>query len=537
MMNGSRHMGQALVLAMLVGASATQAMGQNARPGNRAVTPQWGPDRFGGYASSHIIVQVKPGITPAQLPDGSWTFTAAQGQPAQDQAIAPALARRNVSSITPIPRVAPANKALAQQLGLDRYYMISVSPGSDTPAMATEFAAFNQVFDRAMIDPIGGLATVPNDSDFSLQWNMHNTGQSGGTADADVDAPECWDIHQGLPETIVAVLDTGVQQNYEFDPTNPGDAATVEHPELAGKVISGWDFNDGNGNTSDYHGHGTHCAGTIAALANNGTGIAGLNWNAQILAVKVVNNSGSGSATTAADGVTFATDNGADIISMSLQYYNLAAGHPLETAVAYAYDSGVLPIAAAGNFQAPGTIAYPAKFAKCMAIGATNHNDLKWSGSNTGPEIDITAPGQAVYSLWKNSGNSTQSGTSMATPHVAALASLIVSYNPDLTLTQVEAIIRNTAEDKGVEGFDTSYGWGRINANAALLAAAPVCAGDITGDRAVDVNDLLAAISSWGFCPSPPASCPADIAPKDGGDGTVNIDDLLLIVTQWGACP
>jgi subtilisin family serine protease len=172
-----------------------------------------------------------------------------------------------------------------------------------------------------------------------------------------------------------------------------------------------------------------------------------------------------------------------------------------------------------------------------MAVGGTNRLDAKYSGSNTGPEIDITAPGQDVFSLSKNSGYSTLSGTSMATPHVSGLASLIRAYNPALTLPEIENIIKTTAEDKGPVGFDTQFGWGRINAHAALAAAAPKspCNGDLNADLSVNVDDLLTVVNNWGLCPEAPGTCDADFVPT-GGDGSVNVDDLLGVINNWGAC-
>lgn len=523
-------------------AAASRGVWEPAAPIRQDQQPQQAePAAWEPIVRSYIIVQAKPGYVPAQLQGNRWTLMPVQqpgepggalgpGEIAQVNAFADAALERGVSGISAAFQFPFANEWLADAHGLNRYYLMHVPQGSDTPAIAAQFAQFDRLLDHAMVDVIGGIASIPNDASFALQWNMHNTGQNGGTPDADVDAPECWDVYQGSTETVVAVLDTGVQQAWTQTPPNP-DASTVPHPELVGKVISGWDFNDNNANTTDYNGHGTHCAGSIAALANNGVGIAGLNWNCKVLSVKVVNDSGSGNATTCANGVTYAADNGADIISMSLQYYNLPAGHPLQTAVAYAYDNGVLPIAASGNFAAAGTIAYPAKYPKCMAIGATNKFDQKWSGSNSGLELDVVAPGQDVYSLWKLSGYLTNTGTSMATPHVAALASLMRARNPALTLPEIEQIMKDTAKDLGAAGWDTSFGWGRISAHAAMLDALPACVGNTNADALVDVSDLLAVINGWGVCPVGP--CAADIT----GDGLVDVSDLLEVISNWGPCP
>ena len=355
---------------------------------------------------------------------------------------------------------------------------------------------------------------------------MHNTGQIvggvPGVVDADIDAPEAWDIHTGSASTIIAILDTGVQAN---------------HPDLNGKVISGWDTRLEIADTSDPNGHGTHCAGNAAARGNDGIGIAGVNWNATILAMRVTSPLGAWNSVDVSEAVMYAVDVGnANVVSMSLQ--STVFVQQLSDALAYAYDSGVLPVAAAGNNNTT-PIAYPAHYDKCMGVGATNNTDVRWPNSNFGPDLDVVAPGQNVYSSWNASNWLYMSGTSMATPHVAGLAALLMSRNPALTVPEVEAIIKNTSEDKGAAGFDTLYGWGRINLRNALVAAAPACLGNIDGNGTVDINDLLAVISTWGACPVPPATCPGDIAPTGPpqGNGMVDVNDLLMVITHWGACP
>lgn len=487
-------------------------------------------------APRRVLVRVKPGVTAQMLADGRWTFSSDNDAPkdplaraASVQAIAAVIRHHNVQAVEkPRGARAPRHEAAAQQIGLDRYYVLRIAPGSDPNVLAGELRAFNDMFESVQVDGIGGIAgLVPGDPDFNEQWNMHNIGQSGGVFDADIDAPEAWTIHQGTSDLVIAVLDTGVQS---------------DHPDLIGRVILGppiWTCSNPDDpacNTSeDYHGHGTHVAGIIAAKGNNGIGIAGMNWHAKILSVRVVSPfSGAGTETDLADGIIWAVDNGAHIINMSLQYYT--GTDYLRDAVAYAHDNGVLPIAATGNNAPSGIVAYPAKFPKCMAVGATDDSDNRYNKSNTGPEIDVAAPGESVFSLWIESGYRLQSGTSMATPHVSGLASLMMSLNPDLSIQQIEQIIKDTTEDRGVPGFDHQFGHGRINAHFALLAAQPAtpCPSDVTGDGMVNVDDLLAVISSWGLCPFG-GSCDADIAPE-GGNGIVNVDDLLAVISAWGVC-
>jgi subtilisin family serine protease len=269
-----------------------------------------------------------------------------------------------------------------------------------------------------------------------------------------------------------------------------------------------------------------------------------VNWNAKILAMRVTDPSGLWNQTDLSEAVIYAADHGADVLSMSLQSYTTSPLQALIDALAYAYDGGTLPVAAAGNSAAGGTIAYPAKFPKCLAVGSTNNQDVRSSFSNTGVELDIVAPGEVIYSTWSITGNpavlyNTDSGTSMATPHVAGLAGLIHSRNPSLTSAQIETIIDSSVDDKGPAGWDSQYGWGRINLRTALVQAAPPCPGDANSSPPVDVNDLLAVVTHWGACVSPVIGCTGDISPTGAhpGDGQVNVNDLLLVITHWGACP
>jgi subtilisin family serine protease len=531
-------------------------------PAVNANQPQ--ADVVGGYVSGYLCLRLQPGVQPAQLADGSWTLRraaaidlngAARNEAVElvvDEAAARDIFQRHhTTSIERFYRFEFKRPDLARKYGLDRSYLahVNVAAGGDVRALLADLTApqsgLGQLIEHAQLDNVGSIAAVPNDAFFTNQWDMHNTGQTvggiAGVVDADIDAPEAWDIHTGSTSTIIAILDTGVQH---ATPHVPG---SVDHPELAGKVIDGWNTRDETIDTTDPHGHGTHCAGIAAALGNNGIGVAGTNWNARVLAMRVTSSSGGAFQTDVAEGVIYAADNDADVISMSLQFYTSAVVQ-LENAVAYAYDSGVLPVAAAGNFpnQGMGHVAWPARYEKCMAIAGTTNTDARWfdsasNGSCDGPEVDVAAPAKQVYNLWRNSGYQSQIGTSMATPHVSGLAALLMSYNPALTVPQIESLLRSTAEDVNAgtnPGFDNFLGHGRINMRDALLAAIPDCEGDATGNGTIDADDLTAVILAWGPCPAPPAACPADVNPHPAGNGVVDADDLVAVVLRWGAaCP
>jgi subtilisin family serine protease len=370
--------------------------------------------------------------------------------------------------------------------------------------------------ERAELDAEGGLAEVPNDADFWVQYALRNTGQVvggvAGTVGADIRMTEAWEYTQGSPGIVIAVLDSGV------DP----------HPELAGRILAGINVPDGNTATADECNHGTHVAGIIAASTGNGVGIAGIARTARILPVVVVNGC-SGFESNVAAGLTWAVDQGARIVNMSLQF-NLG-GTPLQQAVQYAHAQGALIMAATGNLNTTPP-AFPARWNETVAVASTDNRDLRSSFSNYGPEVDISAPGTNVWSL--NSaisgyGYALKSGTSMATPHVSGVAALLWSYDPSLTRDEVRNYLVSTARDLGAPGTDIYYGAGRLDAAAALAAVPPpYVPEDLNQDGFVNAADLSLLLAAWGAC----ADCDACTADIDG-DCQVGASDLSLLLAAW----
>ncbi|MUT66693.1 S8 family peptidase [Paenibacillus sp. NEAU-GSW1] len=286
--------------------------------------------------------------------------------------------------------------------------------------------------------------TKPNDALYSqYQWNLPSIKTELG-----------WDTSKGNDQVIVAVLDTGVQ---------------TDHPDLKGKLIKGNNIVDSDAAPSDDVGHGTHVAGIIGATVNNGEGVAGLSWYNKIMPVKVLDSSGAGSAYSVAQGIIWATDHGAKVINMSLGNY--AQAEFLHDAIKYAYDHDVVLVAASGNdnTERPG---YPAAYPEVFAVAATDAQKQKASFSNYGNYIDVAAPGDSIASTYPGGQYAALSGTSMASPHVAALAGLIRSVNPDLTNKEVMEIMRKSADDLGDKGKDNYFGYGLIDVDSALKAAA-----------------------------------------------------------------
>src|SRR4051794_12301457 len=266
-----------------------------------------------------------------------------------------------------------------------------------------------------------------------------------------------WTATRGAGVTV-AVIDTGVLGNHE---------------DLAGSVISGIDYVNGTDGRIDPGGHGTHVAGIIAAHVNNGVGIAGAAPSVKIMPVRVLDANGSGVSSNVALGIIWAADHGARVINLSL------GGGPspgIQTAMQYALSKQVVVVAAAGNgYQSGNTPTYPGAYPEAIAVAAINQNRQHASFSNTGAYVDIAAPGDLIWSAWGS--GPTQyglaSGTSMATPYVAAAAALVIAANKSLTAAKVTHLLEANATDLGSPGRDSVFGYGLVNPRRAVIGALP----------------------------------------------------------------
>lgn len=286
-------------------------------------------------------------------------------------------------------------------------------------------------------------AAPPNDALYSqYQWNLPAIHTETG-----------WDLAEQGNEVIVAVVDTGVDLN---------------HPDLTGRLTEGYNVYTQNADAMDDVGHGTHVAGIIAARINNYEGIAGLTPNARIMPVKVLDASGAGSTYAVAQGIIWAADHGADVINLSLGNY--AQSDFLHDAIRYAYERDIVLVAATGNdfTESPG---YPAAYPEVFAVGASDYNQQLAQFSNYGSYVDAAAPGVSIASTYPGSQYAALSGTSMASPHAAALAAMIRGLNPDLTNEQIMELMRATCVDLGDPGHDIYYGYGQIDIAGALQTA------------------------------------------------------------------
>lgn len=274
---------------------------------------------------------------------------------------------------------------------------------------------------------------------------------------------EAWDTTMGTSTVKVAVLDTG---------------ADLDHPDLASQIAYQTDVVDNDSLADDDHGHGTHVAGIIAATENNNTGGAGVAPNCQLMVVDVFlyyldDTSGKwewgASTTDIVEGINYAVENGADIINMSLGGYDIDPAQ--ESAVNYAVNNGVVVVCAAGNDDVSNDT-FPADYDSAISVISTDFSDNKAATSNFGPQKDISAPGEAIVSTYMDGSYIAMSGTSMASPVVAGVCALMLSVNPDLSIDQVKNILYSTAVDLGTPDRDDTFGYGRVNAKAAVLKAA-----------------------------------------------------------------
>ncbi|MHC4068612.1 MAG: S8 family serine peptidase [Planctomycetota bacterium] len=382
---------------------------------------------------------------------------------------------------------APKNTKLPD---LDRIYKIQLGLKTQQSLQeALEEYQNNPDVEYAELNYIVSICKTPNDPLYPLQWPLNNIGQyypdSGrfnpppGTPDSDIDAPQAWNIQTGTPNVIVAVIDTGV----DYAHRDLDDNMWVNETELNGiegvdddgngyiDDIYGYDFINLDSEPKDDNGHGTHCAGIIGAEGNNALDITGVSWNAKIMALKFLNENGTGTTTGAVNALYYATQNGADIISNSwggggyLQF--------MEEILNYAHSQGAIIVASAGNRNS-NSVSYPAGYENVFSVAATNSSDDKAVFSNYGDWVDIAAPGVDVLSL-RADGTSLGttydpfttivSGTSMACPHVAGACALVISAFPQIQIDELQQAMMDLA-DLIEPGICAS---GRLNLYATML--------------------------------------------------------------------
>jgi serine protease len=306
------------------------------------------------------------------------------------------------------------------------------------------------------------VTNLPDDPSFGALWGLNNIGQTAGTAGADIDAPEAWDVATGSLDIVVGVVDTGIDYEHEDLAANmwrnPGELAGNGVDDDGNGVIDdvhGYNAIEDSGDPMDDRGHGTHCAGTIGAAGDNGVGVTGVNWRVSLMALKFLDGDGMGTLEAAIAAIDYAVrkkQDGVNLRVLSNSWSGNSFSQALYDAVEAANAAGILFVAAAGNDAGRNNDrfpTYPASFdlPNIIAVAATDHHDGLATFSSVGPmSVDLGAPGVAVMSTVQDGGYQRKSGTSMAAPHVAGAAALLFSLDEDLTFSEVKELLLITGD-------------------------------------------------------------------------------------------
>jgi len=349
------------------------------------------------------------------------------------------------------------------------------------------------------------VSIIPNDPNFNQLWFLHNWGQTGGTPDSDMDAPEAWTFTTGSTDIIVAVIDTGVDYNHEDLYPNmwtnpyeiPGNGIDDDNNGYVDDIY-GINAIDGSGNPMDDHNHGTHVAGIIGAVGNNGKGVVGVSWKVKIIACKFLDSSNQGTYADAIECLLYILNlknKGIDVKLTNHSWGGSSFSQALSDAISAHHEAGILFIAAAMNNSSNNDVTpvYPASFThpNIIAVAATDHNDQLAVFSNYGvASVHVAAGGVGILSTIRNNGYALFWGTSMATPYVSGLAALIWAKNPCLNHLQVKDIILNNVDHIPALNGKVLTG-GRINAHKSLLNTPYPFYRDSDGDGYGNPNEFV----------------------------------------------
>jgi len=357
--------------------------------------------------------------------------------------------RQDVSSFKAFQAIAESNAWSRAELPGINAHVVEVPGVGREEEYLRHFLARPEVLSAELDRVLAPAQVTPNDPFYSTsEWHLPK-----------ISAPAAWATTTGNGSVVVAVLDSGV------------DAA---HPELASKLVSGWDVYYNTADTSDENGHGTQVAGVLAAASNNGAGVASVAWNCSIMPVRVTNGSGTTTYSAIAAGLTWAADHGARIANGSFEATDSST---VKSAAQYFQSKGGVVVMSAGN---SGQTSTSPDNPYVLTVSASDQNDVIYPFSNRGSNVDLSAPG-TVYTTARGGDYTQAQGTSFSAPIVAGVAALVLSANPQLTGAQVQDVVKRSADDFGATGWDGLYGWGRVNASRAVGAAAGAASGaDVT---------------------------------------------------------
>lgn len=367
-----------------------------------------------------------------------------------------------------------------QQINL---HVVQLPPQASEKAVAA-LLANNPLVKFVELDSQLAHQQTANDTYYSIAWHLPK-----------IQADIAWDTSKGSNITV-AIVDTGVY---------------AAHPDLSGKVLSGWNVVSNSSDTSDIAGHGTGVAGTVAAASNNAQGVTSVAWNAALLPVRVTNSSdGSAYISDLANGVVWATDHGARIANVS---YGVSGSSSVQSAANYMRSKNGIVVVSAGNSGAYDATSASDAF---LSVGATESNDAIATFSTYGNFVDLSAPGVGVPSTNSSGGYSKWNGTSFSSPVVAGVAALVLAANPGLSPSQVDKILTSTTDDLGSTGYDMYYGAGRVNANRAVQLALNTPAGGTSSSGTTSGTSSGSSSGSTTTYSDTQAPNVSFVAPADG---------------------
>ena len=402
----------------------------------------------------------------------------------------------------------------AQVPGLNLHILDVAEESSGTVMQSLRDSGLFETVEPDYYAHLAAAASVtPNDPSYPNQWHLPK-----------ISAPQAWSTTTGTASVLIAVIDSGV------DPT---------HPDLSSKLTAGWNFVANSSDTSDAVGHGTAVAGTVAAASNNNIGVTGVSWNSKIMPLVVVDANEFASYSNIATAIQYAVDNGASVINISIG--GPSASSVLQTAVDYAWSHNVVIFASAMNnsSSAPN---YPAACNHAMGVSATDATDSLASFSNYGNWITLSAPGSNILTTTVGGGYGYWFGTSFASPIAAGVAALALAVNPSMTAPALVSLLEQNSDDLGTPGFDSSFGWGRVNAYKVVTAAQPastVATAPLTSSlNAGQTQQFTATLSGSGSTTVTWSLAPAVGSISTGGlyaaPGSVSAPQTIIVTATAG---